>query len=86
MLSAFDDVLTVSRAFCAQSRVRVEELFDKLWRNTDDVDRRLARRTLEGAYTFVEDGVLDPSEGTGPWIAHWEPGESAATSVARHYR
>ena len=73
-------------AFCAQARVRVEELFDRLWRNTDDVDRQVAKRTLEGAYTFVEDGVLDPSEGTGPWIAEWEPGESTATSVARHYR
>ncbi len=29
-------------AFCAQSRVRVEELFDRLWRNTDDVDRQVA--------------------------------------------
>ena len=73
-------------AFCEQARVRVEELFERLWRNTDDVDRQVAKRTLEGAYTFVEDGVLDPSEGTGPWIAAWEPGESTATSVARHYR
>ena len=73
-------------AFCEQSRLRVAALFHRLWHNTDDLDRTVARQTLEGAYTFLEQGVLDPSEGTGPWIAAWEPGESAATSVARHYR
>ena len=65
-------------AFCAQARLRVEELFDRLWNNTDDVDRELAERILDGAYTWLEEGVLDPSEGTGPWIAAWEPGESTA--------
>ncbi len=73
-------------AFCAQSRVRVEELFERLWRNTDDIDRRIAKRTLDGAFTFVEDGVIDQSEGTGPWIASWQPGESATDNVARRYR
>ena len=73
-------------AFCAQARVRVDELFDRLWRNTDDLDRRVARRTLDGAYTFVEEGVIDPSEGTGPWIASWQPGPSAGDGVARPYR
>jgi hypothetical protein len=29
--------------------------------------------------------VLDLSEGTGPWIAHWEPGASTEENVARRY-
>ena len=73
-------------AFCAQARVRVEELFDRLWRNTDDTDRQLARRALDGGYTWLEDGVLDPSEGTGPWIASWNAGPSKVETVRRHYR
>jgi alkylation response protein AidB-like acyl-CoA dehydrogenase len=73
-------------AFCEQARLRVAGLFHQLWHNTDDLDRTVTRQTLDGAYTFLELGVLDPSEGTGPWIAAWEPGESAATSVARRYR
>ncbi len=81
-----DAAYELADAFCAQSRVRVEELFDGLWRNTDDVDRRVARRTLDGAYLFLEEGVIDQSEGTGPWIASWAPGESTATNVARRYR
>ena len=57
-------------AFCGQARLRVEVLFDELWTNTDDTDRKLAASVLAGDLTWLEEGVLDPSEGTGPWIAH----------------
>jgi hypothetical protein len=73
-------------AFCRQARLRVEELFGRLWGNTDDVDRRIARQTLDDAYTWLETGVVDVSEGTGPWIAAWEPGPSQTDNLARRYR
>ena len=73
-------------AFCAQARLRADHLFDRLWRNTDDTDRRIARRVLEGEFTWLEEGVLDQSEGTGPWIAAWTPGPSEVETVRRHYR
>ncbi|MGH3458585.1 acyl-CoA dehydrogenase family protein [Aeromicrobium sp.] len=76
----------LAEAFCAQSRIRVEELFDRLWTNTDDVDRALTDKVLEGGYTWLEAGVIDQSEGTGPWIATWEPGESKTANVHRSYR
>jgi antirestriction protein ArdC len=38
---------------------------------------------LDGHYTWLEAGVLDLSEGTGPWIAPWEPGPSQVENVAR---
>jgi alkylation response protein AidB-like acyl-CoA dehydrogenase len=69
-------------AFCRQSRLRVTELFARLWRNTDALDRRLTRRLLDGRYVWVEEGVLDPS-GDAPWIAHWEPGPSTVPDVHR---
>jgi alkylation response protein AidB-like acyl-CoA dehydrogenase len=72
-------------AFAEQSRLRIEHLFDQLWNNTDDGDAELARRVLEGRYTWLEAGVLDPSEGTGPWIAEWQEGPSSRESVARRY-
>jgi alkylation response protein AidB-like acyl-CoA dehydrogenase len=72
--------------FCEQARLRVDRLFDQLWSNTDDSDRRLADRVLDGSFTWLEEGVIDPSEGTGPWIAAWQPGESKATNQARRYR
>lgn len=71
--------------FCQQARLRVERLFDALWDNTDDVDYGLARGALEGRYTWLEGGVIDPSEGTGPWIAEWRVGESKEENLARRY-
>ncbi len=55
-------------AFCRQARIRADQLFDELWRNCDDTDRALARGVLEGRYTWLEEGILDPSI-DGPWIA-----------------
>lgn len=72
-------------AFCQQSRLRVEALFAALWTNTDDTDVALARAVLEDRYTWLEDGILDLSEGTGPWIAHWEPGASGESNLARRF-
>ncbi len=71
---------------CAHARLRVEALFDRLWDNTDDLDVRVAQRVLDGDFTWLEEGVLDPSEGTGPWIAPWQPGASESESVRRSVR
>jgi hypothetical protein len=72
--------------FCDQSRLRVEALFTALWSNTDDADHRLAKGVLAGDFTWLEQGVLDKSEGTGPWISEWAPGASEVESVWRAVR
>ncbi|MFD7231265.1 acyl-CoA dehydrogenase family protein [Streptomyces sp. NPDC059881] len=72
-------------AFCRQSRIRVEELFGRLWTNTDDLDRSVVKDVLAGSYTWLEEGVIDPS-GDGPWIADATPGPSAAENVHRPIR
>ena len=69
--------------FCAQARLRAEELFGQLWSNTDTADSALARRVLAGRYSWLEDGIIDPSI-PGPWIAPAEPGPSTAENVHRH--
>jgi hypothetical protein len=74
--------LLLADAFCRQAHVRVEELFDGLWRNTDAMDVKLARAVLGGEFAWVEEGVLDPSI-PGPWIAPSEPGPSAKEDVHR---
>lgn len=68
--------------FADQSRHRIERLLDALWHNTDAADERLAARLLDGAYTWLEEGIIDPSEGTGPWITEEVPAD-AAENVAR---
>ncbi|WP_280416564.1 acyl-CoA dehydrogenase family protein [Nocardia carnea] len=69
--------------FCRQARIRVRELFDALWNNTDDEDVRAARKVFDGRYRWLEEGVLDQSEGTGPWIADWQPGPSTEENLLR---
>ncbi|XAS67250.1 acyl-CoA dehydrogenase family protein [Micrococcaceae bacterium Sec5.7] len=76
----------LAEAYCEQARVRVDEYFDQLWRNTDDVDHELSGRVLAGDYRWLEEGVLDQSEGTGPWIADATPGASAKVNLHRKYR
>ncbi|MGF9650049.1 acyl-CoA dehydrogenase family protein [Pseudarthrobacter oxydans] len=76
----------LAEAYCEQARVRVDEYFDQLWRNTDDADHRLTRRVLAGDHRWLEAGVLDQSEGTGPWIADASPGASQRENLHRNYR
>ncbi|MGW7432953.1 acyl-CoA dehydrogenase family protein [Streptomyces sp. NPDC054861] len=68
--------------FCRQSRLRVEELFGRLWSNTDDIDRKVVESVLAGAYGWLEDGIVDPSD-DGPWIADTPPGPSTHENVHR---
>jgi len=68
--------------FCTQARLRAEELFGQLWRNTDSPDAALARRVLSGRYLWLEDGVIDPSI-PGPLIAEAEPGPAKTENVHR---
>ncbi|MBT2515359.1 acyl-CoA dehydrogenase family protein [Arthrobacter sp. ISL-30] len=76
----------LAEAYCEQARVRVDEYFDQLWRNTDDVDRSLSSKVLAGDYGWLEAGILDQSEGTGPWIADASPRASAKENLHRPYR
>ncbi|MFZ2173283.1 MAG: acyl-CoA dehydrogenase family protein [Rhodococcus sp. (in: high G+C Gram-positive bacteria)] len=77
--------IELADAFCRQSALRVEKLFDGLWHNTDDVDRHLAEAVLDGRCQWLEKGVVDQSEGTGPWITEWAPGPSTEENLARSF-
>ncbi|MFC9285941.1 acyl-CoA dehydrogenase family protein [Streptomyces sp. NPDC057052] len=68
--------------FCRQSRIRVEELFTRLWSNTDALDRKVVEGVLTGTYEWLEHGIVDPS-GEGPWIADTTPGPSTRENVHR---
>jgi alkylation response protein AidB-like acyl-CoA dehydrogenase len=72
-------------AFCRQSRIRVDELFGRLWTNTDELDRSVVRGVLAGSYTWLEEGVIDSST-DGPWIAETHPGPSEKENVHRQIR
>ncbi|MFG2789483.1 acyl-CoA dehydrogenase family protein [Streptomyces sp. NPDC048419] len=69
-------------AFCSQSRIRVEELFGRLWNNTDDLDRKVVKGVMSSTYEWLEDGIVDPS-GEGPWIAASDPGPAQKDNLHR---
>ena len=67
--------------FCVQASARVEELFDRLWANSDNTDTATARRVLDGRYRWLDDGIIDASI-PGPWIAQHSTGH--ATGPDQH--
>ncbi|MBM9503968.1 acyl-CoA dehydrogenase family protein [Actinacidiphila acididurans] len=71
--------------FCSQARVRTDELFGRLWSNTDGADRGLTKAVLRGDMAWLEAGIVDVSGG-GPWIEETAPGASRVENVRRVIR
>ncbi len=72
----------LAAAFCEQSRVRVDELFARMWNNSDSTDDALTKRILEGRHTSLEEGVLHLYP-NAPWIATSESGPATKENLAR---
>ena len=63
-----DEIFELADLFCKQARRRVDELFRALWANDDTENYTAAQAVLAGRYTWLEEGISDPS-GDGPMIA-----------------
>jgi hypothetical protein len=55
------EALELAELFCHQAKRRAERLFHELWSNHDDANYAAAQRVLSGRYTWLEDGIADPS-------------------------
>jgi alkylation response protein AidB-like acyl-CoA dehydrogenase len=53
-----DGVIDLADVFCRQAERRVEEKFHAIWHNDDVATYAVARRTLEGGYAWLEDGMV----------------------------
>jgi alkylation response protein AidB-like acyl-CoA dehydrogenase len=62
-----DQAVELADLFCRQARLRIDRLFTDLWSNEDDANYAGAQRLLEGRYSWLEQGIIDPS-GEGPMI------------------
>ena len=51
-----------SEILTAQARRRADALFHDLWSNDDDQGYKAAMNLLDGRYTWLEEGVADPSD------------------------
>src|SRR3954447_8551703 len=67
--------------FCRQARRRANGLFEELWHNDDDLNTKRAFGVLDGRYSWVEDGIVDPS-GDGPMIPEEIKSEQRNAEVA----
>src|SRR5215207_3468433 len=63
-----EEAYALADLFCKQARGRVDALFSALWSNNDDANYKAAQDVLAGRFTWLEDGIADPS-GDGPMIA-----------------
>jgi alkylation response protein AidB-like acyl-CoA dehydrogenase len=63
-----EEAYALANLFCKQARGRVERLFGELWSNNDDDNYALAQEVVGGRFTWLEEGIADPS-GDGPMIA-----------------
>jgi hypothetical protein len=57
----------LAELFCAMAKRRAETLFHELWANDDDERYAVAQQVLAGRYSWLEEGIPDPS-GDGPMI------------------
>jgi len=63
-----DEARELADLFCGQARRRVDQAFHDLWHNDDSDEYEAALQVLDGRYTFLEEGILDPS-GDDPLIS-----------------
>ncbi len=56
-----DQAVELADLFCRQARSRADRLFADLRSNDDDRAYGLAQKLLDGRYTWVEEGIVDPS-------------------------
>jgi Acyl-CoA dehydrogenase, C-terminal domain len=74
------EAIELAALFCEQAKGRAEILFNALWSNHDDGNYAAAQQVLAGRYTWLEDGIADPS-GEGPMMPPLvEPAAEAAAS------
>jgi alkylation response protein AidB-like acyl-CoA dehydrogenase len=55
-----DKAVRMADVFCRQSRIRVDDLFDRLFENADNSTYRLAQEVLRGDHAWLADGIIEP--------------------------
>ena len=72
-----ESAVELADLFARQARRRADGLFSDLWQNDDDRNYEAAQAVLDGHFTWLEEGIIDPS-GEGPMIA--APAEEAVAA------
>lgn len=62
--------IALADVFCREARVRVDELFSKLFGPTDDSVYRLSQQVLKGDHAWLESGIIGMTDYEG--VERWE--------------
>ena len=82
------EAVELADLFCRQAELRIDALFGALWKNTDARDMKASEGLLEGKYHWLDEGIVDLTEGTGPWISDEDfgPPRSRTSAATRTHR
>ena len=73
-----DEVFELADVFSQQARRRVGDLFRAVWQNDDDANYKLANKVLEGRYSFIEEGLVDPAHNEDKPLVSGQPTNGAS--------
>jgi alkylation response protein AidB-like acyl-CoA dehydrogenase len=54
--------IALADVFCREARIRIDELFDKLYGPTDDRVYRVAQQVLKGEHAWLESGIIGTAD------------------------
>jgi len=77
------EAMELADLFCRQAELRIDRLFGALWKNTDARDMKASAGLLDGKYHWLDEGIIDLTEGTGPWISDEDFGPAQVEDVRR---
>ena len=72
-----DEAIVLADTFCKGARLKVEELFRGLWKNTDAEKVALSQRVLRGEYRWLEDGIITLDEAESARLRRSERAQTA---------
>ena len=49
----------LTELFCANSRMKIERLFEDLWTNNDAIKNKVAGQVLKYEHKWMEEGIID---------------------------
>lgn len=58
-----EKAMRMADVFCKQSRIRIEDLFNRLFDNADNSTYRLAQEVLRGEHEWLAQGIVQPIKG-----------------------
>jgi hypothetical protein len=71
--------IALADVFCREARLRIDDLFAKLYGPTDDSVYRLSQQVLKGEYAWLESGIIGMTDYDG--VERWESAAREAETV-----